>query len=235
MGASRRRLATHRSHPEHLTALSKGRVERPIGFVRRRFWIGRRVRDLLDLNAQASVWRDDFANGRVHEATGKVPRLVFDNVERPRLRPLSNTPFDTDEVEGVSVTKMFRVPFDRNRYSVPWRLASQHVVVRANDDWVTVFLERKTMAHHRRCWDVGQDIEHPSHKQGLLERKPRAAAGALPAGLEPLADVGRDYFRLLAAGSRSIHRETVRLVLLVEIFGAAATVRAIDEVMRTGH
>ena len=35
-------------------ANEKGRVERPIGFVRRRFWPGRRVSDLLDLNAQAA-------------------------------------------------------------------------------------------------------------------------------------------------------------------------------------
>jgi hypothetical protein len=40
------------------------------------------------------------------------------------------------------VTKTFRVSFDRNRYSVPWRLASQTVLVRADDDgggpWVPV-------------------------------------------------------------------------------------------------
>ena len=50
-------------------ANEKGRVERPIGFVRRRFWPGRRFRYLIDLNTQAARWRDDFANGRVHEVT----------------------------------------------------------------------------------------------------------------------------------------------------------------------
>ena len=40
----------------------KGRVERPIGFVRERFWPGRRFSDLMDLNVQALHWRDDFAN-----------------------------------------------------------------------------------------------------------------------------------------------------------------------------
>lgn len=40
----------------------KGRVERPIGFIRERFWPGRRFTDLLDLNVQATAWRDDFAN-----------------------------------------------------------------------------------------------------------------------------------------------------------------------------
>jgi len=216
-------------------AHEKGRVERPIGFVRRRFWPGRRFRDLLDLNTQATAWRDDFANGRVHEVTGKVPHLVFEHEEKRLLKPISEKPFDTDDIEGVGVTKMHRVSFDRNRYSVPWRLVSQQVTVRANDDVVSVFLESKPIAKHRRSWDVGQDIQHEAHKQGLLERKPRAAAGALPAALVELGNVGRDYFRVLAAGSRSIHRESARLVLLVEIFGASPTQSAMAEVMRTGH
>jgi hypothetical protein len=213
----------------------KGRVERPIGFVRRRFWPGRRFRDLLDLNTQAARWRDDFANGRVHEVTGKVPQLVFDHDEKRLLKPLPETPFNTDDVDGMGVTKMFRVPFDRNHYSVPWRLASQQVLVRADDDFLSVFLETKQIAQHRRSWDIGQDIEHPSHKKDLLEHKPRAAAGALPPALLALGDLGRSYFKVLAAGSRSIHRETLRLTFLVEIFGAIATESAIREVMQTGH
>lgn len=213
----------------------KGRVERPIGYVRSRFWPGRRFRDLFDLNVQAAAWRDDFANGRVHEVTGKVPSLVFRHEERRLLKPLSDTPFTTDDIEGSGVTKMFRVSFDRNTYSVPWRLVSQNVIVRANDTTVGIFLGTKRIALHTRSWGVGEDIEHPSHKQGLLEHKPRAAAGSLPPALASLADTGRAYFKLLAAGSRSIHRETVRLTLLVELFGGAATQSAVAEVMQTGH
>ena len=40
-----------------------------VGFVRERFWPGRRFVDLMDLNVQALRWRDDFANNRVHEVT----------------------------------------------------------------------------------------------------------------------------------------------------------------------
>jgi transposase len=217
-------------------AHEKGRIERPIGFIRSRFWVGRRFRDLLDLNTQAAAWRDDFANGRVHEDTGKVPQLVFEHQEKPRLKPLPSTPFNTDDVEGMGVTKLFRVPFDRNKYSVPWRLASQQVIVRADDEAVRIFLSNKQIAEHARCWSVGQDIEHPSHKQALLNERPRALpAGSLPPALASLGDTGKSYFKLLAAGSRSIHRDSARLVFLVELFGASATESAMTEVMQTGH
>jgi transposase len=213
----------------------KGRVERPIGFVRTRFWPGRHFTDLMDLNRQAVRWRNDFANNRVHEETGKVPALVFRHEEQRCLKPIPATPFDVDDLETNGVTKTFRVTFDRNRYSVPWRLASQHVLVRADDDAVAIFLGEKQVAAHRRSWNVGEDIEAPSHREGLLQIKPRAAASALPPGLLGLDETGTTYFEIFAAGGRSVQRETVRLIFLVELFGEQATRTAIAEVMATGH
>jgi transposase len=213
----------------------KGRVERPIGFVRSRFWPGRRFTDLMDLNTQAHRWRDEHANARVHDQTGKVPVLVFRHEEQRKLKPIPAAPFDVDDVEPYSVTKSFRVSFDRNRYSVPWRLVGQHVLVRATDDAIAIFLGPKQVAAHRRSWDIGEDIEHPSHREGLLQRKPRAAAQALPPGLLGLEETGTSYFKIFAASGRSIHRETMRLTFLVELFGEHATRDAISEVMATGH
>jgi transposase len=216
-------------------ANEKGRVERPIGFVRTRFWPGRHFVDLLDLNRQAVTWRDDFANNRVHDVTGKVPALVFTHEEQRLLKPLPTTPFDCDDLDTTTVTKTFRVGFDRNTYSVPWRLVGQTVLIRGTDDTVTVYLGTKPVAVHRRCWDIGRDLEEPSHKAKLLEHKPRAAAGSLPPALGGLADTGVTYFKVLAAGRRSVQRETVRLIFLVELFGESATRAAVAEVMATGH
>ena len=44
----------------------KGRVERPIGLVRDRFWPAGKPTDLLHLDVKATPWRDTFANTRVH-------------------------------------------------------------------------------------------------------------------------------------------------------------------------
>lgn len=213
----------------------KGRVERPIGFVRERFWPGRRFSDVFDLNAQASAWRDDFANNREHAETGKVPALVFKNEEQRLLLPLKDRPFETDDLETGGVTKTFRMRFDRNLYSVPPRLVGQTVLVRANDTAVGIFLGPKQVAIHRRSWGIGEDLELPSHREAALETKPRAAGSELPLGLESLGAVGREYFKVLSASSRSLRRETVRLTFLVEVFGDTPTREAVVEVMQTGH
>jgi len=213
----------------------KGRVERPIGFIRDRFWTGRRFADLADLNRQSAVWRDDFANRRVHQVTGKVPALVFEHEEKPLLKPLPMTPFETDDKTSCEVTKSFRVRFDRNTYSVPWQLVGQTVLVRANSEAVAIFLGPKQVAAHLRSWDAGKDIKAAAHEQGLLQLKPGAAKGKLPPALVNLGVTGERYFTIFAANGRSLSKEIVRLTLLCELFGALPTTSAIEEVMRTGH
>jgi len=213
----------------------KGRVERPIGFVRERFRPGRRFASLLDMNQQAVEWRDTYANNRVHEVTGKVPALVFENVEKPVLKPLVQTPFDTDEVLTTTITKMFRVRFDRNTYSVPPNLVGQTVLVRANDDAVAIFLGPKEVARHRRQWGVGVDEESPTHREALAKQRPRAKGEPTSTWLEMLGETGARYQKLLVAGSRSIERELVRLTFLAEIFGTSATAAAMADVMATSH
>jgi transposase len=214
---------------------SKPYVERPIGFVRTRFWPGRHFGDLFDLNVQAAAWRDDIANNRIHDDTGKVPALVFANEERRLLKPLPDRSFDTDDLESCGVSKTFRVRFDRNLYSVPWRLVGQTVLVRANDGEVSIFLGPKRVAVHNRSWEVGKAVLDASHEQGLLEQRPRAAAAALPPELQALGETAAAYFKILAANGRSLRREIERLVLLCELFGDSPTRAAVQEVMATGH
>lgn len=213
----------------------KPHVERGIGFVRTRFLHGRRFADLDDLRLQGAMWRDTFANGREHEETGKVPRLVYEHEERAQLAPLRAADFDTDDLETTGVGRTHRVHFDRNDYTVPWRLHGQSVLVRANDDIVTVKLATKEVARHRRCWSVREDIENKHHEEGMRGERSGRAAGGLPDALSALGESGTNYFSTLLASRRSIRTEQVRLVLLCELFGANATASAIDEVMRTGH
>jgi len=54
-------------------------------------------------------------------------------------------------------------------------------------------------------------VKDDSHEHGLLETKPRAAAGALPVELQSLGGVAAEYFKILAANSRSLRKEIQRL------------------------
>jgi hypothetical protein len=214
-------------HPE-----GKGSVERGIGFVRQRFWPGRRFESLEDLNSQVEAWLREWANDRHVESTGKVPSLVFEHIEQPKLRPVPTLPFNTDDLDQDTVNQSCRVRFDRNTYSVPWYFVSQHVLIRANADKVRVFLGTRCIAQHERCWGIRQDIELEAHRTQLhqaRQRKPDQIAGAR------FGDVGARYFKILSASTRSLKREGVRLICLAELFGTRQTEEAMSQVMQSGH
>jgi hypothetical protein len=213
----------------------KGRVERPIGFIRDRFWPGRRFPSLLDLNSQGSKWRDEFANTREHAVTGKIPKLVWQHEERASLRPLPQTPFDVDDVVTTRISKTYRVTFDRNAYTVPPRLVGQQVVVRGTDSVVRIFLGPNLVAEHARSWGIAEDVKDERHKEAALQYKPKALLQELPEGWRDLEDVGIQYLRLLRAGTRSIAADVRRIAWLIETHGASATMSAMSTVMSSGH
>jgi transposase len=74
-------------------AQTKGKVERPIGYVRQGFFYGRTFLNDADLNAQALSWLARTANVRLHRTTTEAPRLRFDRDERGILRPLAARPY----------------------------------------------------------------------------------------------------------------------------------------------
>jgi transposase len=74
-------------------ARTKGKVERPVGYVRDSFFYGRTFLNDADLNAQALTWTTQKANARVHRTTQEVPRVRFERDERAMLKPLALHPY----------------------------------------------------------------------------------------------------------------------------------------------
>ena len=70
-------------------AQTKGKVERPIAYVRGNLIYGRDVLGDADLAAQADHWLERTANARVHGTTGAVPRERFEQEERAALQALA--------------------------------------------------------------------------------------------------------------------------------------------------
>jgi transposase len=74
-------------------ARTKGKVERPIGYVRGNLLYGREFLGDADLAAQTERWLEHTANARVHGTTGLVPRERFEQDERAALLPLAARPY----------------------------------------------------------------------------------------------------------------------------------------------
>ncbi|MYH16459.1 MAG: IS21 family transposase [Gammaproteobacteria bacterium] len=74
-------------------ARTKGKVERPIRYLRENFFYGRTFVNDADLNEQAAGWLDGTANVRLHGTTGERPVERFERDERSALGPLAGRPY----------------------------------------------------------------------------------------------------------------------------------------------
>ncbi|HEY8054072.1 MAG TPA: IS21 family transposase [Steroidobacteraceae bacterium] len=76
-------------------AQTKGKVERPIRYLRGSFLYGRTFLSDADLNDQAAHWLDTVANPRVHGTTKAVPAERFRLEEQPALQALPARPYQS--------------------------------------------------------------------------------------------------------------------------------------------
>lgn len=80
-------------------AKTKGKVERPISYVRKNFIYGREFIGDGDLDAQLRHWLELTANVRIHRTTHEQPFVRFERDERALLQPLPARPYHSVVVE----------------------------------------------------------------------------------------------------------------------------------------
>jgi hypothetical protein len=74
-------------------AKTKGKVERPIRYLRGNFLYGREFLGDGDLAAQAESWMEQTANVRIHGTTKEKPLERFIRDEQSQLQPLAPRPY----------------------------------------------------------------------------------------------------------------------------------------------
>ena len=74
-------------------AQTKGKVERPVRYVRGNFFYGREFLGDADLDDQRIHWLDAVANARMHRTIHAVPRVRFETEELIHLQALAERPY----------------------------------------------------------------------------------------------------------------------------------------------
>ena len=74
-------------------AQTKGKVERPISYIRDNFVYGREFLGDEHLDAERERWQERTANVRLHATTKERPRERFARDERHVLQPLAERPY----------------------------------------------------------------------------------------------------------------------------------------------
>jgi transposase len=119
-------------------AQTKGKVERPFGYVESNLLGGRTFRSLEHLNETTAWWLAQVADVRIHRETKARPADRHAE-EQIRLLPLPARPFDVSHVVYRIVDAEGYVVYRQNFYSSPWRLIGRNVPVRVTENELTIY------------------------------------------------------------------------------------------------
>jgi len=134
----------------------KGIVESGVKYIKRAFLPLREFRSLADGNEQLLRWVMEEAGNRVHGSTRQMPLTRFAQIEKPLLRPLPDVAPEAAEWAKLTVHRDSHVQLGKCLYSVPYRLVSQTVWLRAGAATVRIFHEHQLVAMHPRPLRPGQ-------------------------------------------------------------------------------
>ena len=145
---------------------AKGKVERPIRYVRERFWRGYTFTGLAQLNRDVQQWLLTTAYQRIHGTTREKVAERFER-ERPSLGMLPPVPFDTAEKIWRPVHKDCQLSFDGNRYVVPHECVGTKVLLKIKDGVLRVFKDDTMVAVYRIPSTKGNTLAHPRFYERL--------------------------------------------------------------------
>lgn len=147
----------------------KGKIERPMDFVRESFWRGYAFTDLATANRDLAEWLAEKAP-RVHGTTHERVDERFLR-EKPHLLQLPPSGCDVSERLYREVRKDCTIPVHGNRYVVEHTLVGQKVVVRVRHKELRVFVDDRLVVTYAIPEGKGHLVQDPRFYAALKADK----------------------------------------------------------------
>jgi hypothetical protein len=215
----------------------KGRVEKGVGFSRRRFMVPiPKVASFEELNEHllASCRADD------QRRVDRQPTTIGDawEEEKTYLQSLPKHDYKYYVSRPVVLNGFSQVEFETNRYSVSTDQAYRNLMLRAYPFRVDIVHMDDVIASHPRCYGQKQDILDPFHYLPLLEQRPGSFEHAKPIrrwreGWPPAYERLLEQLRAQSENGHSV-REFVRILNLHKEHPAALVAQAIEQALEYG-
>jgi len=151
----------------------KGKVERSVGYVKRSFFDTWDMGDIHAVNQDLLRWNHEVASVRVHGTTHKQPIALFEEVEKPAMRPLPTTRYQLIEWRKAKVHTDSHIQINRQLYSVPFVHVGKEAWVKFSRRQVEVFIDDVQVAVHDRSTTqsrITKSAHLPTERLPYLER-----------------------------------------------------------------
>jgi len=153
-------LPTRVRHPK-----DKAKVEKGVQVVE--YWLiaplrKRQFFSIEEINE--ALWeRLEDLNTRSMQHMERSRQEMFEELDKPVLRPLPERAFEVAEWKRAKVSIDYHVEFKKHYYSVPYTLIRKHVDIRATGQVVEVFYNSRRVSSHKRDDTPGRHSTHPEH------------------------------------------------------------------------
>lgn len=135
----------------------KGKVERPMSYVRENFWRGYPYRDIETANRDLWDW-SHARESRVHGTTHERIDIRFER-ERPFLGNLPEHRYDTSMKVYRKVHKDCTISFGGNIYVLPHRCVGKHVLLKVKDGLLAAYLDKELLVTYVIPEGKGQFVQ----------------------------------------------------------------------------
>jgi len=177
----------------------KPRVENQVPFVRESWFDGETFADLADARRSSEHWAREVAGMRVHGTTRRVPRELFESVEKPAMLAPPSEPFDVPLwVDDAKVHPDHHIQVARALYSVPTLYLYKHVRVRADRTLVKIYFGTELIKVHPRKAPGGRSTDTNDYPVGKAHYALRSIDALIDRARAKGVHIGTYAERLLA-------------------------------------
>jgi transposase len=217
----------------------KAKVENAVQQVER--WVLAPLRDrtffcIEELNLEIAT-RLERLDARVMKGAGVSRRELFEEIDRPAMRPLDMPRYQFAVWKRAKVASDYCVEFEGRRYSVPYKLVGKRVDLRVSLSMVEVFVDGGRVCGHPRCWsrrgftieNSHMPVAHREYAEWTPERMANWAAQTGPCTRELVS-------KMMAANlhPQQAFRACMGVIGLAKIFSAERVEAACARALRFG-
>jgi transposase len=211
----------------------------------------RRFYSLAEANVAISELVE-IINDRPFKKLAGSRRSLFEELERPLMRPLPATRYDFATWKlGVKVNIDYHVDVDGHYYSVPYQLVGQRIDVRLAEGTVEVFHAHRRVASHLRSFERGRHSTEVAHMPESHRRHAQWTPGRIVEWAERTGPATAEVCESIMASRphpEQGYRSCLGIIRLADRYGAdrveaacrralvvrALSYRSIDSILKCG-
>lgn len=210
---------------------TKGKIERPFGFVETNLLNARTFRSLDHLNEVAAWWLDNVSDVHVHRETKRRPIDLYQE-ELPHLLPLPERDYDTAIVVYRAVNVEGYIVYRQNFYSVPWERIGEVLPVRVTESELIVYGPEIVETARHKLFPATISRQKRTNKSHLPGSDDRLNYEVLKGRFEELGPQGGFFLERLVQTRRYGRDEANRILSLLSSYRRVDLSAAIDRASR---